>query len=623
MKRVAGAAYWAAPSLLCLAFYWLGLRAWFQQDDFAWLSLYSRLQQTGDLAGLLFEPLAQGTIRPLSERVFFMSLFGLFGMDAVPFRVAVFLTQFANLVLICDVTRRLTGSRAAGFIAPLMWTANGVLATVMSWTSAYNQALCAFFLLLSLRSLLMHVETGRRRYYVIQWASFLAGFGALEINIVYPAIAASYVLLKARRYLRPTLWLFLPSVVYAGLHWSFAPKPSSGPYMMHLDGSMFTGLGVFWARALGPARLDLASIHLPFWLIASATALLSLGLLAFVAHQCRRRNALGVFLLLWFVLLLAPVLPLRDHRSDYYLTTPTIGLAMLAAWALATAWRSRWFYKAAAVMLAAVYLASSLPVARSVTEWNYRFSRSARSLVHGLMRARELHPGKIILLTGLNSDQFWGTIYHKANLLAGVTGVYLAPGSEQGIVERPELDSVSEYVLPPAVTVKVLEEDGAVVYSAADGERLRNITLIFRETARERWSAPALPWRVDAGSPLFAGQLGPTWHRIEGAYRWMPGSATVLLHGPASPAAKLHLSGFCAAEQVKEGPLRVTVGVDGHTVGRADLTKGGAAFDLAFPLPAATVGKPRIEVRIEVNRTFVVPSDGRELGLVFGTISVR
>ncbi len=161
-----------------------------------------------------------------------------------------------------------------------------------------------------------------------------------------------------------------------------------------------------------------------------------------------------------------------------------------------------------------------------------------------------------------------------------------------------------------------------MVYSAA-GERLRNVTAVFRETARTRWGASELPFRIDAGSPLFADQLGPTWHAVEGAYRWMPKRATVFLHGPANGAAKLYLSGFCAAALVKEKPLPVTVSVDGAVAGREILTKPDAAFDLAVPLPASSVGKPRIEVAIEVGHTFVAPSDGRELGLVFGTISIR
>ncbi|MCC7175985.1 MAG: hypothetical protein IT159_12380 [Bryobacterales bacterium] len=622
MKRLGSAAYWAAPSLFCLVLYWLGLKAWFRQDDFAWLSLHNHLQEPGGLWRLLFAPQAQGTIRPLSERAFFLLFYGLFGMDALPYRIAVFLTQFANLVLISAIARRLTGSRAAGFLAPVLWAANGALATVMTWTSAYNQALCGFFLLLSFWSLLRFVETGRRRYNVLQWAAFLLGFGALEINVVYPAIAAAYVFVAARAYLRRTLWLFVPSVAFAAIHWRFAPKPATGPYMMHFDWSVLGSLGTYWTWALGPTRLDYALIRLPQWLAAAAVAALSAGLLLFAAAQWRRKNRVGVFLLLWFAILLAPVLPLRDHLSDYYLTTPLIGLAILGAWALAAAWRRGWMHRTAALLLAAVYLSCSLPVARAVTRWNYEFSRDMRDLLRGLVRARQLHPGKIILLTGLGSDLFWGTIYHKAHWLVGVTDVYLAPGAEQAIQARPEMDEISEYVLPAGVAKRALDEDRAVAYSAAQG-RLRNVTQGLKAIARARWGESELPWRVDAGSPLFAAQLGPSWHKIEGAYRWMPKRATVVLHGPSSPGAKVYLSGFCAAALLKSGPLRVTVGVDGARVGEAELTRPDAAFDLAFPLPAESVGKPQIEVAIEVDRTFTVAGDGRELGLVFGTVSVR
>jgi len=33
--------------------------------------------------------------------------------------------------------------------------------------------------------------------------------------VVYPAIAAAFVFLTARKHLRSTLWLFLPSFIYA------------------------------------------------------------------------------------------------------------------------------------------------------------------------------------------------------------------------------------------------------------------------------------------------------------------------------------------------------------------------------------------------------------------------
>ena len=42
-----------------------------------------------------------------------------------------------------------------------------------------------------------------------------------------------------------------------------------------------------------------------------------------------------------------------------------------------------------------------------------------------------------------------------------------------------------------------------------------------------------------------------------------------------------------------------------------------------FPIPARLVGAERVEVTLTVDRTFVPPGDGRELGLAFGSFSVR
>ena len=109
----------SVPSLFCLVLYWHGLKAWFQMDDFAWLGLHTlvhRLRQF--LISTLFRPMAQGTVRPLSERLFFLGFWQLFGMEALPYRALVFGTQFLNLVLITIITRRLTGSAVAGFLAP-------------------------------------------------------------------------------------------------------------------------------------------------------------------------------------------------------------------------------------------------------------------------------------------------------------------------------------------------------------------------------------------------------------------------------------------------------------------------------------------------------------------------
>ena len=40
--------------------------------------------------------MAQGTVRPLSERLFFLGFWHLFGMEALPYRIFVFATQFCE-----------------------------------------------------------------------------------------------------------------------------------------------------------------------------------------------------------------------------------------------------------------------------------------------------------------------------------------------------------------------------------------------------------------------------------------------------------------------------------------------------------------------------------------------
>ena len=104
--------------------YWPGLLAWFQQDDFVWLNLPNQAHGWDGLLRALFQPnAAQGSWRPLSERAFFLVFGVLFGPDPLPYRIWVFLTQFANLALVASIATRLTRSRAAGFWAAILWVA--------------------------------------------------------------------------------------------------------------------------------------------------------------------------------------------------------------------------------------------------------------------------------------------------------------------------------------------------------------------------------------------------------------------------------------------------------------------------------------------------------------------
>ncbi|MEO8658899.1 MAG: hypothetical protein ABI693_10525 [Bryobacteraceae bacterium] len=618
-ERLRRLSFWLLPPAFCLWVYWFGLRAWFQQDDFAWLGLRLQVHSFADFLSAMFAPMAQGSIRPWSERAFFMACSAVFGMEALPFHICIFLTQFANLALLGAITRRVTRSWLAGLAAPLLWLSNPGLAVPLSWTSSYNQVLCAFCLLGAFYCFLRYIDSERRAWYVAQWVFFVLGFGALELNVVYPALALAYALAAAPRFVRKTLPLFAVSAAYAVLHHIVAPPQVSGVYQMHWDSAVFTTFWQYWQWALAAARLPDVR-PMPDWFAPAATAVLTVVLLGFALWRAWRREFLGLFCLAWFGIVLAPLLPLRDHITDYYLAIPVIGLAMLGGWSMAAAWKKSVALGAISFVIAGLYVASGLPVSRATARWYFNRGRKVQTMVAGVAFAQQLHPGKLILLNGIDSDLFWAGVYHKPFRITGGNDVYLTPGSETGITAHGEVGAIGDYLLAPAVAGRALEREEAVVYQVG-GPRLKNVTSHFRDQVAPTWKKE-LPRFLNVGQKLFADLLGPSWYSLEGGYRWMPGEATLRMGGPVVPAERLHFTGYCAEGQLAGGPFSLTVSAGGLPVGSVEIRKAGQVDgDLAFP--ATLIGREEVEIALTVSRTFTPAGDSRKLGMAFGTFAIR
>ncbi len=602
--------------MICLLAHYHGLGAWFRADDFAWLGLAARVHGFHDLAAALFAPAAQGVIRPAGDSGFFLACYTLFGLDALPFHIVIFATQFANLALVAWIGARIAGSRAAGLWAAIFWAVNSVLVEPLGWVCVYDQVLWGFLVLLAFHFLLRYEETGRRRYEIYEWIAFVLGFGALELNVVYPALAALYTWTQgaplARRYFRRTLPMFAVSLVYTAVHLAVAPNPRTGDYAMHFTGSVLRTLLKYVTWSVGPTLLW-TPYGAPAWLLDAAVAAIVLGLAAFAGS----RHA-GLFCLGWYVVALAPVLPLRDHMTEYYPYVPLVGLCWLGGWAVTECWRRGGRWRGAAVALAALYAVMVVPRTLAADAWNYRISLRVRDLVEGVAGARELHPHEAILLDGVDTELFYNGILDHPFRLLGNDQVYLTPGSQRTIEAHPDLGSAEEFVLPAEVAAKALERGEAVVYDVR-GARLRNITGQY-SAGPAAFEAPA---RIDVASPLAAYLLGPEWYAVDGNHRWMPGRATLRMAGPQTAGEKLYLNGYCPDEQVRQGPLVVTVSADGSVLGARNIGAGQNAFELAFALPAALVGKPEMRVEISVSRTFRTAVDTRDLGLAFGSVEVR
>ena len=395
-------------------------------------------------------------------------------------------------------------------------------------------------------------------------------------------------------------------------------------------------MGLYWQWALGPSQLTEQMGRWPFiaywlfprlaypipnWLATMLTSAMTVALLTFVAWRLRRQDLFPLFCLGWFWLTLLPVIPLRDHTSNYYLTLPTVGLAMLLAWALVKGWELGSTARTVGLALTAIYLFSSLPLGRAKVEWHLDRGQRVKNLVFAVKQAHERCPEKVILLDGVDEELFYGGIYDQPfRRMFGISEVFVLPDNSFGaeIAQQPGL---SKFVYPPELVLRAVKQQRVRIYDVG-GEAPNDITADYYELAQQRWKA-GQPRRVDVGLPSFADQLGPTWYPPEKGFRWMPRRATVTLAGPRRPTEHLYIRGYCPAVVVKDGPLEMTLRLGDYNLPPVQLIEPDASFEFQFSLPRELVGSDVVEVAVEVERTFRVPKDRRPLGVIFRTFEIR
>ena len=507
----------ALPVLLLLALYWPAVTAWFFQDDFGWLNLHHDVHSLPDLARVLFAPKAHGNMRPLGENAYWLVLPAIFGADALPLHIAAFLTQCASLLLLGGVVMRLTKSGIAAFSAQILWMANTGLAPALGWSSIYNQILSGFFFLLAFYFLLRYGESGKRSDWVLQWSAFVLGLGALEANVVYPALALLYALLFARPLVKKILPMFAVSGLAVFLHFHFAPPAASGVYAPTLDARVFSTLWTYWAWVLGP---------MPVWL----TLLLTLAVCLLIVSSIRQRKYAALLGLAWFFIPLLPYLPLPGHKMDYYLAVPGIGLAMLGAAAIAYGGPAR----VAVTACLLVYLGASLPKSVTVARWEHARGERMENLVLGVQEVRQAAPRRIILLEGIDTYLFFSGIADLPFRALEIPHVYLAP-AEFASIQAPR-DLLSKYILPAVLARRALDA-GTVALYRFDGQMLHR-------SPGDSIPHEDEPQFVNIADDVFRDYLGPGWSDGPRNLRSMNGTAAVRIGGPRGPADHLYIGIF-------------------------------------------------------------------------------
>src|SRR5205085_4286875 len=214
---------------------------------------------------------------------------------------------------------------------------------------------------------------------------------------------------------------------------------------------------------LGPAWLSLVGVHSLFLRIV-LTASLGASLISFLIWKLRLRQWRAFLFPAWFVIVLSPLLPLRQHITYEYLTVPLIGLAMWAGAAVVAGFEAHSWKRVATVLLLVNYIGVSIPIGNSLIRLYHDRSIRARDFVYGVASLHETRPDSIAILRGVSTEMFDDAIYPRALQLAGVREVYLLPEEKQRIIGGLPLESAASFFIDGARERDVLAQGRAVVY---------------------------------------------------------------------------------------------------------------------------------------------------------------
>ena len=608
----------AFPCVVLFAVHFNALRTWFFMDDFAWLGLFGELRTPGDVLTALFEPRAQGTVRVLSERLFFIVFKGIFGMKAGPFHYWVFLTQCGSLVLTNAIVRRLSGSWQAGLAAATAWALMHGTAVSMAWLSAYNEILCGFCMLAAFYCLVEFVHTGERRFWVWQWVAYLTGFLALEVSVVYPAVACLFVWIAGRQYFRRALWLWVPALAFTGLHFLLIPKTTTPVYKMTFDLGILTNLGHYAFKAVGPTELDKYIQGSPgpwgWWIAIIASVLLVI----FLSVCLLKREWLPLMGLAWFVLFFAPLLPLQNHVSEYYTTIPSFGFAMLIGCAFASAVRASWAIGIPVILFAGVFVYCEAMQTVEMEQWYRTHSGQMHTFLNGIDELAHRREVEAVFIAGVDDELYISGLLDDPFRLYGIRRAYLLPGSEAAIHSVPK-ESIT--LRTDHETADRLIASGNTIVAAFDGRGIVDVTNIYRAmlNGRSKWTS------VQTVDPVASSRLGPGWHDVENGFRWMPRKATVKLDVPdAGTTAHLIVSVYCPQMLIDQagGKLELRAWIDGKPFGTRPLPEGRNQLEFDA-LSKDMAGRKQLEITLEVSHVVMPPGDGRELGVPVFEIALR
>lgn len=335
-----------------------------------------------------------GFVRPFKNLLFLaFSHLEKFGMPAV--RLIPIAIGLVAIVLLHAVMRDVLKSRGAALLATAAWAWAPTLVSSTVWLSAVNVMLMTVFALAALRCHRRALAVGTPGRIALRWVALATGCQTLALAAYEGAVAVPALLAAVDAYRHPARWrerrtwltyaaYGLATLVYLTFR---APKIADpgiiGGFSRTTRAQAALAAGWFivqhleaWLWPFG--RLAVLGVYYPGLvsvaaLAASWTAVISIGTLALAVRRRHPQLGLG---LAWFLLGFAPMSNLAGFRNgpwgDYYLTLPSLGLAVAATALLVSVWRQRhraFPWRVGAGLIALLWLLSRTAAAVEATRW--------------------------------------------------------------------------------------------------------------------------------------------------------------------------------------------------------------------------------------------------------------
>lgn len=302
--------------LAILVSFWQCLSMPFIQDDWVWLSTFKQYNDADliafffDIHNLFYRPFAQ---------LYFLILYKIFGSDALPFHVISLLIHILNSLLIVIIFRCLTKDELISALSGLIYgVAVSTHLDTLSWMVGMYDIGAAFFFFLSIWIFI-------KKHYFLSALAFLIAALFKESVVILPLVL---ILLKVFFDERDSLKIFslkiFPFLIISGLMFFIKTRSSESliklsanhPYAIEfVSGQVIVNLCQYlsWmSQAIAPFEIRIISFII--------LALISVTTILICTLKWKRPDKLFLllFLILWVLFCLLPVLFLTNHSYRYY-----------------------------------------------------------------------------------------------------------------------------------------------------------------------------------------------------------------------------------------------------------------------------------------------------------------